>query len=366
MILATFGMILGYKYRLSAWTIFILWGMIYLGQKNHYNNHYYLIWLISFIMIFVPANAYASIDAKQHPKIKSNYCPQWSIWIFIGLISIVYFYATLAKFYPDWLDGTVTTQMFQYKTTPKAFVPLYQFEYFPIIIAYLGILFDGLIIPALLYKKTRWIAVVASLIFHIFNSITLQIGVFPYFALSFCIFFFPAEQIKKRFFPKKTPFSNTQIPTNTYSISPVLKYLIVPFFIIQITYPLRHWFIKGNVLYTEEGHRHAWRMMLRGKSGEAQFLVIDKNTQDTLYFDNTILLNNHLRRGLNKPDFIWQMAQKIKQYYHTKGKSVEIYCYNSSVLINGKPHAPLIDPKVNLAAEKWHIFQHEKWIILPK
>src|SRR5690554_4354872 len=93
------------------------------------------------------------------------------------------------------------------KNMPQAILDVFHKKDFQMFIAYMGIAFDGLIVPALLWKRTRWLAIIASLIFHIFNSITLQIGVFPYFALSFSIFFFPAEQVRNFFLRKKSKIS---------------------------------------------------------------------------------------------------------------------------------------------------------------
>src|SRR5690606_9254244 len=188
-------------------------------------------------------------------------------------VSCVYIFATVAKFYPDWLDGTVTRNMFMGMSNMPNFIQnLFQKTEFQLFIAYMGIAFDGLIVPAMLWKRTRWFAIIASLIFHIFNSITLQIGVFPYFALSFCIFFFPTNAIRDFFFRKKAKidFQNELSAEGLH----VFKYFFVPYLILQILLPIRHWFIKGDVLWTEEGHRLSWRMMLRSRSGEAFFKVI--------------------------------------------------------------------------------------------
>ena len=47
---------LGYKYRFSIISFTLLWTGVYLMQKTSYNNHYYLLILISGIMWFFPAN----------------------------------------------------------------------------------------------------------------------------------------------------------------------------------------------------------------------------------------------------------------------------------------------------------------------
>lgn len=365
MAIASLGVIFGYKYRISIISLTILWGLAYFGQKTSYNNHYYLMWLISLIMCFLPANTYASVDAKLNPAIKRNYMPQWIRLLFIVQVSCVYFYATIAKFYPDWLDGTVTRNMFLSMTNmPEAVQLLFQKTEFQLFIAYMGIAFDGLIVPALLWKRTRWFAIIASLFFHVFNSITLQIGVFPYFALSFCVFFFPPEQIRNFFFRNKTKqvYENQ---TTTMGIKS-LKYFFIPYLIIQILLPVRHWFIKGDVLWTEEGHRLSWRMMLRSREGEAFFKVIDKKTNKEVSFTNETLLSSKQRSRLNTPDVIWQMAHKIKDYFKAQGKDVAVYVSNSKVTINGKNGSRLINSKVDLTLEKWSHFKHHDWILEQK
>jgi len=362
MAVAAIGVALGYRYRFSIILLTVLWTLVYFGQKTSYNNHYYLMWLISLMMCFLPANAYASVDARKTPAIRKGDMPQWIRWVFILQVCCVYFYATIAKIYPDWLDGTVTKNMFLSMTNmPGSVQALFNKTEFQLFIAYMGIVFDGLIIPALIWKRTRWIAIIASLIFHVFNSITLQIGVFPYFALSFSIFFFPPEQIRNFFFRNKAKqlFEEEESGDG----KGVLKYFFVPYMLIQLLLPIRHWFMKGDVLWTEEGHRLSWRMMLRSRSGEAAFRVIDKKTNEVLRFYNDNLLTYKQQTRLNTPDVIWQMAQKIKELYKQEGKEVAVYVVQSDVYINSRPAKRLVDPTVDLAGEQWSHFSHHDWIL---
>ncbi|HUH25171.1 MAG TPA: HTTM domain-containing protein [Flavobacterium sp.] len=362
MALASLGVVFGFKYRFSIIALTLLWSLVYFGQKTSYNNHYYLMWLIALIMCFLPANANASYDVKKNPEIKKGYMPQWISWVFILQISCVYFYATVAKFYPDWLNGSVTNGMFASMTNVPEFIQaLFVKKDFQMFIAYMGIVFDGLIIPALLWKRTRWLAIIASLIFHVFNSITLQIGVFPYFALSFSIFFFPPEQIRNFFLRRKPKVSFQGETTLEGALS--FKYFFVPFLIIQVLLPLRHWLIKGDVLWTEEGHRLSWRMMLRSRSGEATFRVIDKKTNEIQRFHNDEFLTYKQQTRLNTPDVIWQMAYKIKDFYQEEGIDVAVYVVQSDVRVNSRNAKRLIDPTVDLANEEWSHFKHHDWIL---
>lgn len=361
--IASIGVMLGYKYRFSIISLTVLWSCVYFMQKTSYNNHYYLMLLISLLMCFLPANKYAALDIKGKPEKVTYAMPAWIRLLFIFQISCVYIFATIAKFYPDWLDGTVAQIMFRGIKSTDSIQNILRSESFHIFIAYSGIAFDGLIIPALLWRKTRWFAIIASLIFHIFNSITLQIGVFPYFALAFSVFFFPPEEIKKFFLRKKPVLTDELADINYHSYRKTFYGFMLPYMLIQFALPWRHHFFQGDVLWTEEGHRLSWRMMLRARSGEAHFKVVDKQTGETSFFDNTKLLNKKQRQRLNTPDMIWQMAQFIKAYYAEQGTDVEVYVHRSQVSINRKKSKRLIDPKVNLADEKWCHFSHHDWIL---
>ena len=349
---------LGAKYRFAIISFTILWTAVYLAQKSAYNNHYYLLAVISFYMCFLPANKYKSLDAKWNPKIKSEVMPYWVSLLFILQISMVYVFAAIAKFYPDWLDGTFTRNLLSNSTQIAFLKSLFAEKLFYLFIAYAGILFDLLIVPFLLFKKTRTIAFIASLVFHIFNAITLQIGIFPFFALGFILFCYEPETIRNAFFRKRaTVISQT---TNTQH-KKIVYYILIPFLIVQLLLPLRHHFIAGDVLLTEEGHRMSWRMMLRQKSGYISFKIIDNSTKEqTSYNYNKNLTPKQVNALTTKPDFIWQYCQRIKKEY--KGKNISIYidCKNS---INQKSYKTLIDPDQDFAKAKWDYFFNNEWVL---
>ena len=361
-ILGLFIMI-GFKYRWSLALFSFLWLGIYLMQKENYNNHYYLLLLTCIIMLFLPAHQYASIDARLNSKIKSGIMPQWCSWVMIAFISIVYFYAGIAKFYPDWLNGTFIRILYS-NHVHWPYIGSYLKEQWVVLgISYMAIAFDLLIIPLLLYKPTRTPAVLAYLAFHLCNAIMLNIGIFPFFALSFIVFFYPPQSIQKLFFKQKnTDFKNTAVNTQPQ----LLKYFFIPFLLIHLLLPLRHWFIKGNVLWTEEGHRLSWRMMLRSKKGTIQFKIVNLKTNEITYYDIkkrlTPLQQNFI---VYKPDGIWQMAQRIKKEYTEKGEKIALFV-EAKVSVNEGNYENLIDPNYDFTQAQWNYFCHNDWILLPK
>ena len=355
------AIMLGYRYRIAIIAYTLLWAGAYFMQKSSYNNHYYLLLLISFLMIFLPANRYASLDVKQNRVSEEKTMPYWINLLFIVQVAVVYFYASIAKFYPDWLDGTFTKNLLAGTTSKPFFLELFSQKWFYLFIAYAGILFDLLIVPFLLFKKTRTLALIASVIFHIFNSITLQIGIFPFFALTFALFFYEPETIRRIFLRKKSKLEDENLSQNFYG-KRIVYFLMIPYLIIQIALPLRHHFIEGDVLWTEEGHRLSWRMMLRERNGYITIQIKDLKTGSvSIYNYRKNLTDKQAQNLATKPDFIWQYCQRIKEEY--KGKPIAIYidCKNS---INRKEYKTLIDPKFDMAKAKWSHFKHNKWIEL--
>jgi hypothetical protein len=364
LVMGTFGffVMIGYKYRLSIISFTLMWTSTYLMQKASYNNHYYLLILISTFMCIIPAHKYFSVDAKQNPKIKSYKMPNWAKWIFITQMAIVYTYGAIAKIYPGWLDTSVMKLLMASKKHYYVIGDVLQESWVHYILAYGGIAFDGLIIPILLYKPTRKIGFVLGIFFHMFNAIVFQVGIFPFLSLAFCLFFFDGKTIHRLFLKQKPFYDSNEVIVPNYA--KILKPILAVYFSFQLLLPIRHWFIPGDVLRTEEGHRLSWRMMLRTKSGSINYKVIDKATGKSSYVSQHKLVSKKQRRLLaTKPDVIWQFVQRLKKQHQEKGKDVEIYALNSKVSINGGKFKAFIDPKIDLAKVKWSTFKHSNWIL---
>lgn len=355
---------LGYKYRWSMLSFTIMWAATYFMQKSSYNNHYYFLMILSVVMVVMPANRYASIDAKQDLSIRSNSMPNWCRLFFFIQLLILYTYASIAKIYPDWIDLSVPELLMKSKQNYAIVGELLQQRWLHYCIAIGGILFDGLIIPLLLWKPTRRFAFFVSIIFHLFNSFIFQVGIFPYLSLSFAVFFFEPKVIQKLFLKRKTLYSDEEVKIPNYATA--FKLIFIIYFVVQIALPLRHHFIEGDVLWTEEGHRLSWRMMLRSKSGKTSFRVVDKKTHAVTNVNlSNYLSKKQIRSVSAKPDVMWQFAQRLKRIYAEKGIDIEVYV-SAFVSVNGKPSKQLIDPKVDLANVKWNHFKHHDWILLPK
>jgi hypothetical protein len=357
--LSGLGIALGYRYRLSVLIYTLVWSISYFGQKTSYNNHYYLLWIICFILFLVPAHRYASLDVRQGRVAKAERTPYLNIWIFKILLLIVYTYAAIAKLYPDWLEGTPVRIFLSGKADMPLIGPLVHKDWMIYLIAYGGILFDFLIIPGLWYRKTRNFAFGVAIFFHLFNSIVFKIGIFPYMMLASAVLFYPAPKMRRLFF-------RNEIPENAPVTGEVQKPVGVFFtvlLILMVLLPLRPFYYPGSSHWTEEAHRLSWHMMLRSKSGYCRFIVSYDDGRKDVIMPQKRMSDKMARKMATHPDMLWQYARRLRKEYELKGHTdVQVYA-RAYASLNGRRYYPLVDPNRDLSREKWSHFHPHDWIL---
>ncbi|MFY0591842.1 MAG: HTTM domain-containing protein [Roseivirga sp.] len=359
------GVMLGLYYRASLATFTLLWTCVYWMQKSSYNNHYYFLILLCLFMLVVPAHAYASLDAKRKNAVISTTCPRWCINIFIFQMWIVYTFAAIHKFYPGWVSGEFIAMNFASKTDYWLIGNALGQEWLQKAVVYGGIVFDGLIVYFLLFKKTRVPAFIISIVFHLFNSFVFQIGIFPYLMIGLAVFFFEPESVRRIFFKSKPIVNYDEFPLPKLgSRSLATCFVMIVYFSFQFYLPLRHHLYKGDVFYTEEGHRLAWRMMLRYKSGNVKYNITSSDSTWVVK-PRDFLTRKQSSAMPGKPDMVWQFAQYLDKKYKKEGfGDVEVRAEGYARL-NGEPIYKLVDETVDLSAIRWQSLKHADWILTP-
>ncbi|RNI27060.1 HTTM domain-containing protein [Rufibacter latericius] len=353
----------GLYYRASMAAFTLLWWGAYLMQKSSYNNHYYLLLVLCFLMLLVPAHAYASLDARRNPALRSLSCPRWCLTIFVVQMGIVYTYAAIAKINVDWLAGTPIRTWFANKSHYWLIGGLLQQAWFQKIVVYGGIFFDLLIVPLLLWRYTRPLAFLMAIFFHGFNSAVFHIGIFPYLALALCVFFFPPETIRRKFLRRKPVFDSAQPLSQTMGLAErSLLLLLAVHLLLQVALPMRQWWFPGNTNWSEEGHRMSWHMMLRFKTGFARFKVV---ADGKVFWENpeAHLTSKQTRTVATRPDLLWQYSQFLARKYQKLGyRQVEVFAH-TNVSLNNRPAQLLVDSTVNLAAVPWQPHTPSPWVV---
>jgi vitamin K-dependent gamma-carboxylase len=353
MAVVTVGILTGLFYRLCA-VVFCL-GFVYefLLEKGLYQNHYYLLCLVSFWMIFLPAHRAASVDVLLRPKLKTDFVPAWTLWLLRAHLAIAYFYGGLAKINADWLQA----QPIRLGLAERAHYPLVgQFfteEWMVQFFVWGGLLFDLLIVPALLWQRTRTVAYIAALGFHLVNSQMWQIGIFPWFMILATLIFFPPDWPRRvfaiRHFRAARPPSCEDRPLTRlqkFAVGFLAVYMAV-----QLLVPFRHYLYPGDVSWTEEGHRFAWHMMLRGKTAAVRIYATDPRTRRTGVVPVRPYLTQRQIEKLGKePDMLVEFAHFLADELARQGyPDAEIRAL-VIVSLNGRRPQLLIDPYTDLAA----------------
>jgi hypothetical protein len=190
-------------------------------------------------------------------------------------MAIVYFFSAIGKLHSDWFSGKfIAIQFSELSRRPMAGI-IYGQRWFQLLICYAGFLFDLLIVPLLLWKRTRNYAFIVSCLFHLFNSFSFHIGTFPYLCIALSVFFFEPDKIHRLFFRHYSIQESINKPISNFFRDKILVYSLGVYFVFQLILPLRPWFYPGNVFWTEEGYRMSWKMMMRAKNGSVYFKVID-------------------------------------------------------------------------------------------
>ena len=367
--ISSFFVAIGYKYRFSVIILFLSFTYVELMDKTTYLNHYYLVSLISFLMIFLPANACYSLDSFIRNK-SFKLIPKWNVDSLKLMICIVYFYAGIAKINSDWL---LEAQPLKIWLTSKYDLPIlgntiFQMDWIHIFFSWSGMFYDLLIAFILLNKKTRPFGFILVVLFHVMTAILFpSIGMFPYIMITCSIIFFEPETHKKILEKSFSLLKNSlnkikSIKVYNYKNTKMVQTLMIVFFTIQLLFPFRYFLYPGELFWNEQGYRFSWRVMLIEKKGFTEFKVVDRKTSESFYVTNDKFLTEFQERQMSfQPDFILEYAHYIGDYYNKNGlNNVQVYA-ESFVTLNGRLSKRFIDPTIDLMKEK-RGFSNKKWI----
>jgi len=352
---AALGAAAGWRYRASSALLALMWSAVYLAQKSHYNNHYYLAALVAWWMAALPAHRSRSLDVRAGRVRRATHVDRWVGRLFRLELLIVFSYAAVAKLYPGWLNGDYLRANLGSKGDQWPLGPLLVQEWFQRVVAVTAIGFDALVVPALMWRRTRALAVAGLVAFNLFNSVVFRIGIFPYMVLGWTVFFFDDR------------FERRAEDGSEVARTPWLRPAALIFLAVQVLLPLRHHLIPGDVTWTEDGHRLSWRMMLRTKTGVVTLLARSPSARRTWFIEQDDWLTTQQQNKVaTNPEFLRQFVEVLRcELERTEGVTdLEIYAKGSRVSLNGTAAQRLYDPDVDLCREPWHPWlARERWVL---
>ncbi len=387
MIASALCVMAGLWYRWAAVVLFLTFTYTELIDLTYYLNHYYFVSLVSLLLIFVPANRYFSVDVWRNPSLRQMQVPVWCIGVFQVQLAIVYTYAGLAKINSDWLIEALPLKIWvPANDTLPLIGPLFRWKLMPYLFSWIGMLYDCTIVGWLWWRRTRLLAYVTVVVFHVLTGLMFQIGVFPLVMIGATLLFF-SEHWHLRLWAKIRSFlpgvpqaSVSQLSVLTPDVDPLSasmthdrvvrsfghrwgKVALGVFVGVQLLFPWRYLLYPGNLFWTEEGYRFSWRVMLMEKAGTATFYVRDACTGHEGEVVNQEFLNAHQEKQMSmQPDMILQYAHFLADYYQKKGVCRPAVRAEVYVTLNARPSRLLIDPSIDLTqlTDTW---SPKKWIL---
>jgi hypothetical protein len=407
--LAGLAIAVGWRTRLVAAVLLVTFGWIEAIDATTYLNHYWFVTLLALLATVVPFGATWSLDARRRRRSRAgrdeSVALGW-VWLLRFQVGVVYASAGLAKLQPDWLLRGIPLRFWLPARSDVPLIgPLLRAPETAHVLSVAGAAFDCLVVPLLLWRRTRlwaWLAVVA---FHLITWRLFPIGVFPWLMAAMATVFFdpswprdlrhrirrepipprpvdqlaprPAEQPAPRPVEQLTPRPVEQLappPAEQLAPRPVeqlaptrpptpawrtrlLGAAAVVWVAIQIALPLRHLAYPGDHRITAEGYRFGWNVLLVERVASVTFLVRDPTTGRTWTFDpDELYTPTQLRVMRSEPDLIQQAAHAIADHESTPAHRVEVRV-DAWLSFNGRPAFRWIDPDVDLAAQPrtpWH------------
>ncbi|MFT4665370.1 MAG: vitamin K-dependent gamma-carboxylase [Polaribacter sp.] len=381
LILSTVMIIFGWFYRAAM--IFFFLGITYFSfiDKTLYNNHLYLLSLISLVMIFMEADAKYSVQSKNKDTV-----PIWNVWLLQFLLVLVYSYGALAKLSPDWLNGNIPAVMIEEGNVGMlSFLPE---NVLLELLTYGGLVYDLLIGFILLWKPTRWIGLALVILFNMTNASLLfdDIGVFPYFMICATILFFDPQAVDnlinrlmpvKRSETKKAKKKQAKkaeqkiersaaIPGTSAKYQKVTGICIALFVVFQLVWPFRSHLFTNNPEWTGHGSRFAWRMKMQSKKVTSFKMVVTDgpNGTPTEINHRSFLSVNQLKHLVDDPFLLVQFAKYLKQKAIREGMAKDpIVKATVMVVFNKRPAQLFIDPNVDLTKVEESPWADYDWIM---
>ncbi|MBI5914974.1 MAG: HTTM domain-containing protein [Bacteroidetes bacterium] len=361
---------LGLLFRPACFLFGAFYSYFFLLEKSIFNNHIYLFILLSFLLGFTHADRFFSLRSLLGAGKKEVFqIPRWQVFIFQLQFAIVYFYGGLAKINPDWLFRMepMKSMIAEFPADhPMAVVLKHDFQV-PFL-TYAGLIFD-LAIPFLLwYKPTRKWSLIPLLFFHGSNSqIFSDIGIFPFTMIFATVLFFDTSEIPflKKLVTRRAGKSKKN--SRLLAASPWVSKFLVGFFIFQLLFPFRWWFLPNPVDWTFVANRFSWRMKSQSRfvdefaytiqdgPGGGQFSVeINK-------FINPMQINT----AAHDPLAAAAVARMLARQGREGGMADPIVRAKIRVRWNGHPSAFTVNPEADLSKVTFGPFRKMEWV-MPK
>jgi vitamin K-dependent gamma-carboxylase len=345
------GIACGFFYKCCAGLFFLGFTYLELIDRTTYLNHYYLISLLSGLLIVLPAHRKWSLDAWLNPQRAAESVPFWTIALLRFQLAVVFIFAGLAKLNSDWLFEAQPMRMWLAARSDLPLVGTWLVEPWAAYVAsWLGAAYDLSISFLLLISRTRPFAFLTVILFHAMTAVLFPIGMFPWIMIAASLIFF-APDWPKRWLRRFIPGTNrTEAQCASQArLAMAGKILLAGYCAAQILIPLRSWLYPQQGAWDVRGFNFAWRVMLVEKTGHAEFYHFNPadGTRKRIPLHRYITPRQRMMMAQD-PFLIRVMADFLGREYRVQETGTEIRV-EAFATLNGKPSQSLVRSDINLA-----------------
>jgi hypothetical protein len=357
------GVAIGYRYRASVVGFGLLFAYAQLIDKTNYLNHYYLVVCVCGLMACLPLAGMWSVDARRDPSMRRRQVPIWMLWLLRAQFGLVYWFGGIAKLNEDWLLRAQPLSIWLGRSGDLPVLgALLSKAWAPFALSWAGAAFDLSIVPLLLLRRTRPLALLAVVAFHTLTACLFPIGMFPYFMICGALLFLGPSW--PRALGARLALHPSTAPQGPAPRVPAwLPWGAAGFLLIQLLVPLRHWLYPGELCWTEQGFRFSWNVMLMEKDGAVDFRVVEPRTGRTFHVSPRHYFTAYQTAMMApQPDMVLEAAQLVAADFRARGVEQPAVYADAFASLNGRPMQRLIDARVDLARET-DGFSNKPWIL---
>lgn len=341
---------LGFKYRAAAATFALGFSYAHLCDKTNYLNHYYLISLLAGMLVVLPLDRELSLHVLRKPEQRCREIRAWALYLLRFQVSVVYFFGGIGKLGPDWL---LRAEPLRIWLTSRAELPLLGHvlaqPWAALAFSWCGALFDLSIVPLLSWRVTRGSAYVLVVVFHVLTALLFPIGMFPWIMMVSATLLLPASWPRRWLAVWDRSRQKGGVAGGALSAKAQIAAAI--YAALQILVPLRSQLYPGNTLWTEEGFRFSWKVMLIEKVGTLELEVVDATGRTYTVDPRDYLTPLQARMAATQPDMILELAHFVAQDYQARVHGAVRVYPDAQVTFNGRLRRRYLDPSHDLSQE---------------
>lgn len=350
---AALCILLGFAYRVAAVVFALGFSYAHFCDKTNYLNHYYLVSLLAGLAICLPLDREFSLRVWRRPEQRRGSLRAWVLYLLRFQIAVVYVFGGVGKLGADWLLRAEPLRIWLAADTDLPLIgPYLSGRWIPFAFSWAGAIFDLSIVPLLSWRSTRAPAYLALILFHSLTALLFPIGMFPWIMIAAATLFWDPSWPRRAY--ERCLARAVPIPEGVAGppLAPLTRTLCASYASLQLLLPLRSALYPGNTLWTEEGFRFSWKVMLIEKAGSLELRVVDRAGRRYVVEPREYLTPFQARMASTQSDMILELAHWVAQDFARRGQpGVHVYA-DSQVSFNGRARLPFLDPARDLAREE--------------